>query len=68
MVQPTNTVNKKARFDFCSCSNTTKNVAINPRPTICKMSMADPSYPRNKKTSLIFWNKSLTMEATINKI
>lgn len=40
MVQPTKTISKKANDGFCSFKIKAKNVAINPNPAICKISMA----------------------------
>jgi hypothetical protein len=40
MAQPTKTINKKAKFGFCSFTIRAKKVATRAMPTICKISMA----------------------------
>jgi hypothetical protein len=40
MAQPTKTINRKAKFGFCSFTISAKKVATNAIPTICKISMA----------------------------
>ena len=57
MLHPTNTINRKAKFGFCSLMIKARKVATRATPTILIISMAKPSLSIETRRLILFSGK-----------